>query len=61
VSAVDSEGRTIWIAEAHRNDGKRSVVRADQKQTASLELESAILPGDWGSELTIDSKSKFET
>jgi hypothetical protein len=28
VSAVDSEGRTIWIADAHRDDGKRCVVRA---------------------------------
>jgi hypothetical protein len=26
VSAVDSEGRTIWIVDAHR-DGKRFVVR----------------------------------
>jgi len=24
VSAIDSEGRTIWIADAHRGDGKRS-------------------------------------
>jgi len=23
VSAVDSEGRTIWIVDAHRGDGKR--------------------------------------
>jgi len=23
VSAVDSQGRTIWIADAHRDDGKR--------------------------------------
>ena len=23
VSAVDSKGRTIWIADAHRDDGKR--------------------------------------
>jgi hypothetical protein len=30
VSAVDSQGRTIWIAEAHRGDGKRFVVRADE-------------------------------
>ena len=29
VSAVDSEGRTIWITDAHRGDGKRLVVRAD--------------------------------
>jgi hypothetical protein len=42
VSAVDSEGRTIWIADAHRGNGKRFVVRADEKLTAFLELESAI-------------------
>jgi hypothetical protein len=40
--AVDSEGRTIWIADAHRDDGKRFVVRADEKLTAFVELESAI-------------------
>src|SRR5437899_4558385 len=33
VSAFDSEGRTIWIADAHRGDGKRYVVRADEKLT----------------------------
>ena len=42
VSAVDSEGRTIWIADAHRDDGKRFVVRADEMVTALVELESAI-------------------
>jgi hypothetical protein len=42
VSAVDSKGRTIWIADAHRDDGKRFVVRADEKLTAFMELESAI-------------------
>jgi hypothetical protein len=31
VSALDCEGRTIWIADAHRDDGKRFVVRADEK------------------------------
>jgi hypothetical protein len=41
VSAVDSEGRTIWIADAHR-DGKRFIVRADEKLTAFLELEAAM-------------------
>jgi hypothetical protein len=30
VSAIDSEGRTIWIANAHRGDGERFVVRAEQ-------------------------------
>ena len=41
-STVDSNGRTIWIADAHRGDGKRFVVRADEKLTAFVELESAI-------------------
>jgi hypothetical protein len=42
VSAVDTEGRTIWIADAHR-DGKRFIVRADEKLTAFLELERGDL------------------
>jgi hypothetical protein len=42
VSAIDSNGRTIWIADAHRGDGKRLVVRADEKLTAFRELEVAI-------------------
>jgi hypothetical protein len=33
---------TIWIADAHRDDGKRFVVRADEKLTAFLELERAV-------------------
>ena len=37
-------GRTIWIADAHR-DGKRYVVRADEKLTAFMELEAAIPRG----------------
>jgi hypothetical protein len=39
---VDSSGRAIFNADAHRNDGKRFVVRADEKLSAFLELESAI-------------------
>jgi hypothetical protein len=35
-------GETIFIADAHRDEGKRFVVRADEKLTAFLELESAI-------------------
>ena len=42
VSAVDLEGRTIWIVDAHRGDGKRFVVRSDENLTAFIELESAI-------------------
>ena len=32
----------MWIVDAHRGDGKRFVVRADEKLTAFMELESAI-------------------
>src|SRR5438105_2037773 len=42
VSAVDSRGRRIFVADAHRDDGKRFVVRVDEKLTAFVELESAI-------------------
>ena len=31
-----------WIADAHRHDGKRFIVRADEKLTAFVELETAI-------------------
>jgi hypothetical protein len=41
VSAVDSEGRTIWIVDAH-GYGKRLIVRADEKLTAFVELQRAI-------------------
>jgi len=43
VSAVDSSRRTIWTTDAHRGDGKRFVVRADEKLTAFMEIESAII------------------
>jgi hypothetical protein len=39
---MDSEGRTVWIADALRDDGKRFVVRADEKLTAFVELGAAI-------------------
>jgi len=45
---VDAEGRTIWIVDAHLDDGKRFVVRADEKLTAFLELESAIRGFSYG-------------
>jgi hypothetical protein len=41
VSAVDSDGRTIWIVDAH-GYGKRFILRADEKLPAFVELESAI-------------------
>jgi hypothetical protein len=42
VATVDEQGRTIFVVDAHRDDGKRFVVHADEKLTAFLELESAI-------------------
>jgi hypothetical protein len=42
ISGVDSNGRTIFVADAHRGDGNRFVVRADEKLTAFVELEAAI-------------------
>jgi hypothetical protein len=42
VSAIDSKGRTIWIVDARRDDGRRFVVHADEKLSAFVELESAI-------------------
>jgi hypothetical protein len=71
VSAVDSCGRTIFVADAYRGDGKRFVVRAEEKLTAFVELESALLAaasrsypgavnltGDfwWASRIEIDEK-----
>jgi len=41
VSALDVEGKTIWIVDAH-GYGKRFIVRADEKATAFLELERAV-------------------
>ena len=37
VSALDVEGRTIWIVDAH-GYGKRFIVRADEMLTAFMEL-----------------------
>ena len=45
LAAIDSDAQTIWIANAHRDDGKRFVVRADEKLTAFLELEFCDLRG----------------
>ena len=42
VSAIDSQGQTIWIVDAHRDEGKRHVVRADEERRAFFELESAV-------------------
>jgi len=43
VSGVDCEGRMIWIVYAHRGDGRRFIVTADQKLSAFVELEGQVL------------------
>jgi len=58
VSAIDSNGRTIWIADAHRDDGKRFVV-----QRNPTELRRSILdflgadPDKSGSQVPADYNS----
>jgi hypothetical protein len=42
VSALDRDGRTIFVASAHRDDGKRFIVHADEKLSGFAELESVI-------------------
>ena len=41
MSALDVEGRTIWIVDAH-GYGKRFIVRSDDILTAFVELERTI-------------------
>jgi hypothetical protein len=43
------------FADAHRDDGKRFVARADEKLTAFVELESAI----WGCRIGLTSRQDF--
>jgi hypothetical protein len=37
-----ARAESIFVTDVHRGDGKRFIVRADEKLTAFLELESAI-------------------
>ena len=43
VATVDREGRTIFVADAHRGDGQRFVVHADEMLTGV----SGTRSGDW--------------
>jgi hypothetical protein len=42
VSAVDSRGLTIFVADAHRDNGQRFIVCADEERTAFVELEAGM-------------------
>jgi hypothetical protein len=39
LSHIDSAGRVLFTADAHRSNGKKFIVSADEKLTAFLELE----------------------
>jgi hypothetical protein len=41
VATINSNGRTIWIVDAHRVDGKRFVVHAEEKLAFPLESRFA--------------------
>jgi len=36
-------GEPIWIADAHRDDGRRFIVRSDEKLSTFVELERQVL------------------
>ena len=42
VSTVNCNGRTIFIADSHRDGNQRFIVRADEKLSAFVKLESAL-------------------
>jgi hypothetical protein len=41
-SQIDSTGRVLFTADAHRDEGKRFIVTADEKLTAFFELERQL-------------------
>ena len=53
---MDRDGRTISVVDAHRDNGKRFVKRAEEKLTVFLELKSAIRHDGDGSQTR-----KYET
>jgi hypothetical protein len=43
VSALDREGGTIWIVDAHRDDGQRFVVHSDESLLPSLNWKARFV------------------
>jgi len=43
VSTINSNGQIIFVADAHRDDGRRFIVHADEKLSAFVELEREVL------------------
>lgn len=53
VAVVNTDGRDIFVVDAHRNDGKHYVVRSDEKLTAFLEMERLtrnVSAAEWNAE-----------
>ena len=44
VATINSNAQTIFVADAHRDKGRRFVVHSEEKLTAFVELESAVEP-----------------
>jgi hypothetical protein len=42
-SLIDSAGQMLFNVDAHRNDGRRYIVRADEPLAAFLELQATLL------------------
>jgi hypothetical protein len=64
VSALDVQGRTIWIADAHRDEEKRFVVDAVEKLTACLELQAngrRLASAKGQSEICVNNHKKTRT
>ena|SRR5215468_4871741 len=55
VSAVDAAWRTIWIADAHRDDGKRFVIRGDERLRAFVYLGVPWVMLFWAESLSVSS------
>ena len=43
VATINSKGQTIFVADAHRDDGRRFIVHADDKLSAFVELERQVI------------------
>jgi hypothetical protein len=43
VSTINSSGKIIFVADAHRDYGRRFIVHADEKLSAFIELEREVL------------------
>ena len=46
VSSTNHEGRQFWVVDAHRGDGKRLIVRADEKVFEAPGVEPVFLNQD---------------